>query len=683
MSALGKVLFRLIILLAVEVPAWADWPTGVWLAVASTNAPALAHHDMAYDSARGQLVMVGTDITVWPRTNWFVFFGDSNLTWTAGGELPDGTGADPEVAYDAGRGVTVVYTGTNIVWEYDGSTWSRIAAATMPVQCPDGALMEYDPVRGRVVLVGAAGLPATNAASETWLWDGADWTLAADAAHSPTGAAGGAMAFDAARGEMVLLTMTDMQTWTFDGTNWTQRAPATRPAPGVWVTQMAYEPNSKLLIQYGGEAGIWPSNTYPAHTWAWNGGDWHLLNGATNPGGNIDYALAFFPPQNSLIMHGGWCDPYWQPRTNVWRLARQDGPPPPSLIVNHADIPGLTNVPAAVMAKVGQLRWFFSHASVGGNMITGMFDLNDGDAARYPLAVYNYDGGVATAGAEGGADYRAAADPTVTSNGVIYDCMRGNPNWDNKLTCFSNSLVVSGWRFPKVNVAMDKYCWIDPYADPTNTYQVMADLEGRFPETLIVYTTMPLTDETSGENDLRNDFNRVIRAYCAANGKVLYDVADIESWSTNGSPNTYVSGGVTNQMIWSGYAETPGGDYHLNAVGRRQVALGWYALAAALFRTDRDGDGIADGDELLAGTCPTNAASVYEIRSIASATAGAGRFVLTWPTASNRLYSLAWSPRLTNAAWVTLLTNAPATVNSFTTPVQAAGAAIFRGGVKQ
>jgi hypothetical protein len=59
--------------------------------------------------------------------------------------------------------------------------------------------MAYDAARGQVVLFGAA----PGLTSDTWTWDGTDWTQHFPA-HSPSGRALMGMAYDAARDRVVL-----------------------------------------------------------------------------------------------------------------------------------------------------------------------------------------------------------------------------------------------------------------------------------------------------------------------------------------------------------------------------------------------------------------------------------------------------------------------------------------------
>jgi hypothetical protein len=313
-----------------------DAQTATWTEITHPSSPAFAHHDMTYDSLRHRLIAAGrTFIMAQP---FAIHAGAADGSWT---QLPAPSPALPgyqdiELAYDSHRDVVVLYTtATNKVWEFDGTNWTVITATTTPIQCADGAQMQYDPLRRKTVLVGTTGYPGVSKMSETWFWDGTDWTLAAGTNASPRGAAGGGMAFDAARGEMVLLTMGTMQTWTFNGTNWTERSPATVPSPGLWVFDLAYDPVSQRVVFFGGETRVSPP-TYPTNTWAWDGTNWMKIEAATGPPGVIDYALAGFPERGGLVMHGGWGPSNWNFRTNVWLLTLDSAPaclpPPPGLV---------------------------------------------------------------------------------------------------------------------------------------------------------------------------------------------------------------------------------------------------------------------------------------------------------------------------------------------------------------
>jgi hypothetical protein len=282
----------------------------------------MAHHDMTYDSRRGALILAG-------RPEWSdvkVYRSTTDGEWHL---LPSPTpmpqGGDVEISYDPDRDVTVLYTNDgNKVWELTGETWTMKEPATTPIQCMDGALLQYDPIRRKTVLVGCGEWPGPDVPSETWLWDGADWSLAAGVDSSPVGAAGGGMVFDVSRGEMVLITHSTMQTWVFDGAAWTQRHPATVPDPGVWVIDLAFDPVAERAVFFGGETlGSTPEAeaTYPEKTWAWDGQDWTELGLLSPPPANIDYAFAFFPERSALVMHGGWSEASeWRMRNNVWLL---------------------------------------------------------------------------------------------------------------------------------------------------------------------------------------------------------------------------------------------------------------------------------------------------------------------------------------------------------------------------
>jgi len=242
-----------------------------------------------------------------------------------------------------------------------------------------------------------------------------------------------------------------------------------------------------------------------------------------------------------------------------------------AVIVDHTFVDGVASYPQALMDAVGTQRWFFSHASVGGNMRAGLDALHSSNTSRYQwvTASVTYNSG----------ELRAANPPVPTLAGRVYCCSRGNPGWSSKLIIFSNSVAFSGWHVPAADAVMDKLCYIDQTANPSNYLALMSALEAAYPATRLVYITMPLMTGTDADNALRNAYNRCVRQHCADYGKLLFDLADIEAHDTNGTEQTFVYAGVTNQRLWSAYSDDGG---HLNALGQQRAALGWYATGAQI-----------------------------------------------------------------------------------------------------
>lgn len=259
-------------------------------------------------------------------------------------------------------------------------------------------------------------------------------------------------------------------------------------------------------------------------------------------------------------------------------------------IIDHTAVDGAAALPQATCDAIGQQCWLFTHASVGGNIMSGMAALHVADAMRYPLvsAYVGHDG--------------SQADPPSASTvpGTIYDCSRGNPGWLAKIYFFDRSVRLAGWHAPLITAALDKMCYIDQSADATTYLNSMAALEADYSDTRFVYATMPLTTDVDGQNVLRNVYNDTVRAYCATNGRLLLDIADIEAHDPNGVAVTFESGGVTYQRLYAGYTSDGG---HLNSAGSQRVALGWYAAAAALVSSscgDVDDDGLVNMTEFAA-----------------------------------------------------------------------------------
>src|SRR5262249_6415135 len=143
-------------------------------------------------------------------------------------------------------------------WEYDGITWTQAMPATSPP--PLSSLnMVFDERRGRCVLcAGPRAISSTGNLLQTWEWDGVNW-LRMTSATTPTNVYLFSLAYDSVRGRTVCFGgCTDSgsqsatnQTWEWDGSAWTQRLPAVSPPPRFGQA-MAFDRARGRLVMHGG-----------------------------------------------------------------------------------------------------------------------------------------------------------------------------------------------------------------------------------------------------------------------------------------------------------------------------------------------------------------------------------------------------------------------------------------------
>jgi hypothetical protein len=158
----------------------------------------------------------------------------------------------------------------------------------------------FDELRHQAILV--VGASNTSLVSQTWSWDGSAWTQLHPATNPPyLGTA--LMAYDRARGELVLATYTDnpnnnnfASTWAWNGTNWV-RKPITgdhlpyNVNPGQSVYDAVHQ-QVQVVLQF-------------QQTWAWDGTAWSLLHPATSPSDRILPAAAFDELHQKVVLFGG------------------------------------------------------------------------------------------------------------------------------------------------------------------------------------------------------------------------------------------------------------------------------------------------------------------------------------------------------------------------------------------
>jgi hypothetical protein len=230
-----------------------------------------------------------------------------------------------------------------------------------------------------------------------------------------------------------------------------------------------------------------------------------------------------------------------------------------NIVINHTNWDWYNSQAQQVFDRVAAQKIYFSHASIGSNIMSGFTALHSANPLKYPLNQIIEDGSPAS----------------QTENGMIYHYPRGNPGWSAKVSNFE-SYVLNGWRDPKVDIAMNKFCYIDQNANLTTYLDSMAALEAKYPNTKFIYFSIPLSTDNSSTAVVRAQFNTNLRNWIATqNNKLFFDLADIESTSPSGVHNTFTYNGIAYENLYAGYTSDGG---HLNAEGSRRAAIGLYSL---------------------------------------------------------------------------------------------------------
>ena len=238
---------------------------------------------LAYDTRQQRVVAFGGYT---PGSAGGVSLGDvrvlENNSWTARGQHPEILAAEPGFVYDSQRNRFVTFGGAGgrgaahgAVWEWDGTTWNRSAAAAGPL-ARQGHVMVFDSKRNRIVVFGGMGTISQGQPpaqfSDTWEFDGQTWRQFQVTGPSARAAAGAA--FDSKRGMVVIfggMSAGSMlgDTWAWNGTAW-QKLSDTGPEARA-MGHLAYDSQRDRVVLFGGRKG-WPNDLND--TWEWDGTAW-------------------------------------------------------------------------------------------------------------------------------------------------------------------------------------------------------------------------------------------------------------------------------------------------------------------------------------------------------------------------------------------------------------------------
>lgn len=293
--------------------------------VAATAARAL--FGMVYDSLNARAVFVG-------GRNGATTFGDTGF-FSAGAFAPSGIAGfrgrrESSAVYDSARQRLVIFGGDSggvfplqDQWEFNGTSWARVAPASMPSARADHSMV-YDEHRRKIVLFGGRELITVSSGpgsinilqwavnNETWEFDGLTWSKI-NTAVSPPARAFAHMTYDQQRQRVVLFggaTSTSLpagpevslsDTWEYDGQTWTQRLDVGAPTPRA-LGMMAYSPQTQRIVLFGGQHNF----VNRGDTWQYDGSAWVQMP-TTNPSPTVRHGAAFQyePTLGGILLFGG------------------------------------------------------------------------------------------------------------------------------------------------------------------------------------------------------------------------------------------------------------------------------------------------------------------------------------------------------------------------------------------
>lgn len=267
---------------------------------------------LVFDQARAQLVLVngepgnpdGGEVWSWNGTDW------TRQTFDQG---PQVAAWGSHVALDQQTGDLLAFSTPDLAggelsdWRWDGGQW---ATQTAPIPSPRSrASLAYDSLHDKVVMFG--GFVASDYVDyqQTWLWNGARWSIAASD-HSPPPRTEASMAFDSARGVTVLFGGVDYtagyygsdDTWEWDGAAWTQKMPQQSP-PERYGASIAYDSTHQRVMLFGGYS---ESTVQALHDlWAYDGNTWQQISTLHLPPARVGAKMVYDEAHQQLVLAGG------------------------------------------------------------------------------------------------------------------------------------------------------------------------------------------------------------------------------------------------------------------------------------------------------------------------------------------------------------------------------------------
>ncbi|MBI5922946.1 MAG: hypothetical protein HY847_15035 [Betaproteobacteria bacterium] len=219
-----------------------------------------------------------------------------------------------DVAYFAGSGDTVLFGGNwdgssfSDTWSWNGASWLQKSPSHGPGY-RSGHAMAYDAARNQIVLFGGYDPAIANYSDSTWIWNGVDWSQA-HPQTSPGARSDHALVYNPDTQTILLFggNASEADTWEWDGTNWNKKASATAPLPRNGAA-MAYDAARKAVVLFGGSQNAYAVQNHPVFfddTWTWDGTQWQQSASSTKPSPRMNARIEYNPDIGQIVLIGGY-----------------------------------------------------------------------------------------------------------------------------------------------------------------------------------------------------------------------------------------------------------------------------------------------------------------------------------------------------------------------------------------
>jgi hypothetical protein len=243
-----------------------------------------------------------------PPTAGFVMGPDGNFTKATVLSITVAPGGAANVLFDGSLPLSGDHDGTVTSWRW---MVNGTPSATAAIWSRSFSAGSYEI---RLTVTDNLGAESSPATVQVVVTDGPlyKWSQRFPL-NQPSARDGVAMAYDAARHEVVLFGGNSDQTsvpetWVWNGTNWTQKFPMDSPGNRRWAT-MTYDATREEVVLFGGmgDCPVPPEALVAVcgDTWVWNGSSWIQRFPTTSPPRRYGHSLAYNVARQEVVLFGG------------------------------------------------------------------------------------------------------------------------------------------------------------------------------------------------------------------------------------------------------------------------------------------------------------------------------------------------------------------------------------------